>query len=347
MKIRNLKHKICSVFMTLALAITLMAGFPAVNAYAASGSVYTCTVNRCYAHPVTGVIEDSGGEASYATGQGMVEGCVYSSGILEVTDSGEYYLTIRMSLMDYTSGHTFQVQNVGDSGWSTPSEIGVTGNGSDSNGSTADVCMRVPSENCVVRGSMYVEPMGRDVVFYVYPSDYKSGNSTDMNATMVTAASDSTAAQSSSDGSSSTEAASSESGSTGSSTGTGASSLTSGSLSSGNASLQSGSLESNTDTSSDNSQKTLQSSITEAAKPNSSTSDTESSTLNSAEGLSLSTAGESASDEESGNSGSHIFQVSLAVVICGLILIGAVAGIVYLFRRNWSRWGGAEDDDEE
>lgn len=347
MKIRNLKHKICSVFMTLALAITLMAGFPAVNAYAASGSVYTCTVNRCYAHPVTGVIEDSGGEASYATGQGMVEGCVYSSGILEVTDSGEYYLTIRMSLMDYTSGHTFQVQNVGDSGWSTPSEIGVTGNGSDSNGSTADVCMRVPSENCVVRGSMYVEPMGRDVVFYIYPSDYKSGNSTDMNATMVTAASDSTAAQSSSDGSASTEAASSESGSTGSSTGTGASSLTSGSLSSGNSSLQSGSLESNTDTSSDNSQKTLQSSITEAAKPNSSTSDTESSTLNSAEGLSLSTAGESASDEESGNSGSHIFQVSLAVVICGLILIGAVAGIVYLFRRNWSRWGGAEDDDEE
>ena len=347
MKIRNLKHKICSAFMTLALAITLMAGFPAVNAYAASGSVYTCTVNRCYAHPVTGVIEDSGGEASYATGQGMVEGCVYSSGILEVTDSGEYYLTIRMSLMDYTSGHTFQVQNVGDSGWSTPSEIGVTGNGSDSNGSTADVCMRVPSENCVVRGSMYVEPMGRDVVFYVYPSDYKSGNSTDMNATMVTAASDSTAAQSSSDGSASTEAASSESGSTGSSTGTGASSLTSGSLSSGNSSLQSGSLESNTDTSSDNSQKTLQSSITEAAKPNSSTSDTESSTLNSAEGLSLSTAGESASDEESGNSGSHIFQVSLAVVICGLILIGAVAGIVYLFRRNWSRWGGAEDDDEE
>ena len=347
MKIRNLKHKICSVFMTLALAITLMAGFPAVNAYAASGSVYTCTVNRCYAHPVTGVIEDSGGEASYATGQGMVEGCVYSSGILEVTDSGEYYLTIRMSLMDYTSGHTFQVQNVGDSGWSTPSEIGVTGNGSDSNGSTADVCMRVPSENCVVRGSMYVEPMGRDVVFYVYPSDYKSGNSTDMNATMVTAASDSTAAQSSSDGSASTEAASSESGSTSSSTGTGASSLTSGSLSSGNSSLQSGSLESNTDTSSDNSQKTLQSSITEAAKPNSSTSDTESSTLNSAEGLSLSTAGESASDEESGNSGSHIFQVSLAVVICGLILIGAVAGIVYLFRRNWSRWGGVEDDDEE
>ena len=121
-----------------------------VKAYAASGTVYSCTINRCYAHPVTGVIEDSGGESSYATGQGMVEGCVYSNGILEVTDDGAYYLTIRMSLMDYTSGHSFQVQNVGDSGWSTPSEIGITGNGSDSNGTTADVCMRVPSENYIV-----------------------------------------------------------------------------------------------------------------------------------------------------------------------------------------------------
>ena len=105
--------------MTCVLAITLMAGFPAVKAYAASGTVYSCTINRCYAHPVTGVIEDSGGESSYATGQGMVEGCVYSNGILEVSDDGAYYLTIRMSLMDYTSGHSFQVQNVGDSGWST------------------------------------------------------------------------------------------------------------------------------------------------------------------------------------------------------------------------------------
>ena len=225
MKIAKTKRKILSAFMTLALAITMMAGFPAIKAYAASGSVYTCTVNRCYAHPVTGVIEDSGGESSYATGQGMVEGCVYNSGILEVTDDGAYYLTIRMSLMDYTSGHSFQVQNVGDSGWSTPSEIGVTGNGSDSNGTTADVCMRVPSENCVVRGSMYVEPMGRDVVFYLYPSDYKEGNSTDMNATMVTESSGSgdTDAQASDEGSSSDAESASGSGSL--SSGSGNSSL--------------------------------------------------------------------------------------------------------------------------
>ena len=68
-------------------------------------------IHPCYAHPVTGEIEDSGGEASYATGQGMVEGAVYTTGILEVTDSGNYYLTIRLSLMDYTSNHSFWVQS--------------------------------------------------------------------------------------------------------------------------------------------------------------------------------------------------------------------------------------------
>ena len=333
MKLAAKKNKILSAIMTCVLAVTLMAGFPAVKAYAASGTVYSCAINRCYAHPVTGVIEDSGGESSYATGQGMVEGCVYSNGILEVTDDGAYYLTIRMSLMDYTSGHSFQVQNVGDSGWSTPSEIGITGNGSDSNGTTADVCMRVPSENCVVRGSMYVEPMGRDVVFYLYPSNYSEGNNTDMNATMVTGSSDGTSVTSG-DGSGTVE-------SSGSSTGNS-------SLSSGSSSLQS---YGTSDSSSSGTSKKLESSITEAAKPSSDSSslDTENA-VNSAEGLSLSTAkdGTSDSDSDSGNtsSGNRIFQIALAVVVTGLILLGAVSGVIYFFRKNWKRWGGAEDDDE-
>lgn len=345
MKLAMTKNKILSAIITFTLAITLMAGFPAVKAYAASGTVYSCTINRCYAHPVTGVIEDSGGESSYATGQGMVEGCVYSNGILEVTDDGAYYLTIRMSLMDYTSGHSFQVQNVGDSGWSTPSEIGITGNGSDSNGTTADVCMRVPSENCVVRGSMYVEPMGRDVIFYLYPSDYSEGNNTDMNATMVTESSNGTAAESSDSSDSSSKSDSSENTAT-----SGSSSLTSGgsSLKSADSSSGNSSLQSNA---SDSSNNTLKSSITEAAKPSSDSSslDTENA-VNSAEGLSLSTAkdGTSASDSDSGNtsSGNRIFQIALAVVVTGLILLGAVSGVIYFFRKNWKRWGGAEDDDE-
>ena len=344
MKLAKIKNRIKSVVIASALSLALLAGFPAVEAHAATGSVYTCTINRCYAHPVTGAVEDSGGAGSYATGQGMVEGCVYPTGILEVADDGNYYLTIRMSLMDYTSGHDFQVQSVGESGWSSTG-YAQTGTGSDSNGTTADVVIQVPSENCIVRGTMYVEPMGRNVVFYLYPSDYKEGNNTDMNATMVTgsAASGGTAAESSSDGGS-------------------AVSGSSGSLSSGNSSLQSSgstssdssteSASSDSSTGSTSSGKKLQSSISEAAKPSSEseTPSTDSSTLDSAEGLSLSTAKDAdAADSDStstSTSGNKVFQIALAVLVVGLILIGVVAAVVFYFRKNWRRWGGGQDDDE-
>ena len=177
------KHNFLLGCMICVLAV-LCAGSRGIPGKAANGSVYTCQIVPCYSHPVTGVIEDSGGEASYATGQGMVESAVYTTGIIEVLNDGTFYLTVRLSLMDYTSGHSFWVQNVGDSGWSTPA-LAVTANGTDSNGSTADICMQVPSENCVVRGSMYVEPMGRDVVFYFYPTNYVAGNSTNMLSTMI------------------------------------------------------------------------------------------------------------------------------------------------------------------
>lgn len=344
MKLAKIKNRIKSVVIASALSLALLAGFPAVEAHADTGSVYTCTINRCYAHPVTGAVEDSGGAGSYATGQGMVEGCVYPTGILEVADDGNYYLTIRLSLMDYTSGHDFQVQSVGDSGWSSTG-YAQTGTGSDSNGTTADVVIQVPSENCIVRGTMYVEPMGRNVVFYLYPSDYKEGNNTDMNVTMVTgsAASDGTAAESSSDGGS-------------------AVSGSSGSLSSGNSSLQSSgstssdssteSASSDSSTGSTSSGKKLQSSISEAAKPSSEseTPSTDSSTLDSAEGLSLSTAKDAdAADSDStstSTSGNKVFQIALAVLVVGLILIGVVAAVVFYFRKNWRRWGGGQDDDE-
>lgn len=338
------KRSVWHRFLAVAAALILGTGGLAVKSYAASGTVYTCAVNRCYAHPVTGVIEDSGGEASYATGQGMAETCIYSNGILEVTDSGEYYLTIRMSMMDYTSGLDFKVQNVGDSGWQTPA-MGVTGNGTDGNGSTADICMQVPSENSIVRISMYVTAMDRTVIYYAYPSDYAEGNNTDMNATMVTEASgyeenNSTSGQRESGTVSGGTSAEVLSGSGQTSGGT-----ASGIASSGSKTTETAKAEASTSENAKTGTSGLKSSVSEAAKATGNTSGD--SSLNTAEGLSLSTAEDADTDTENkSGTGSRIFQVALAVVLCGLILIGTVAAIVYFFRRNWRRWGGAEDDDE-
>ena len=335
MKVMKTITKKCAGFLAAVMVILAGVWTAAVPAEAASGNVYTCAVHPCYVHPVTGVIEDSGGEASYATGQGMVDGVVYPTGILELTDSGEYYLTVRFSLMDQTFGHSFWVQNVGDSGWSAPA-AGVTGSGTDGNGTTADICIQVPSENCVVRVSMYVDPMGRDVIFYLYPSDYTAGNSTDMNATIVTASSGS--------GEATAGSTASESGSAGAaSAGSGISGLPGASVQSGQGSSASGSSDTETGDSSTEA-PALSSSIDKAAQPTAST-DTE---LNDAQGLSLSTGADASEEaEETGSSGGNsAFAIGAAVTVSGLILMGTAALIVYFFRKNWKRWGGGYDDDE-
>ena len=317
MKVMKTITKKCAGFLAAVMVILAGVWTAAVPAEAASGNVYTCAVHPCYVHPVTGVIEDSGGEASYATGQGMVDGVVYPTGILELTDSGEYYLTVRFSLMDQTSGHSFWVQNVGDSGWSAPA-AGVTGSGTDGNGTTADICIQVPSENCVVRVSMYVDPMGRDVIFYLYPSDYTAGNSTDMNATIVTASSGS--------GEAAAGSTASESGSAGAaSAGSGISGLPGASVQSGQGSSASGSSDTEAGDSSTEA-PALSSSIDKAAQPTAST-DTE---LNDAQGLSLSTGADASEEaEETGSSGgSSAFAIGAAVTVSGLILMGTAAVIV-------------------
>lgn len=152
---------------------------------AASGNVYSCQIARTYQHPVTGKVEDSGGSSSKATGQGMVEGAISSKGLLEVTDSGDYYLTFRISLVDYTSDLTFSVQKRGASGFQVQS-VTQTATGKDNNGTTKDLRIKLPSQDSIIRCSMYVKPMGRNVIFYFYPGNYTTGNSVGMKALMVT-----------------------------------------------------------------------------------------------------------------------------------------------------------------
>lgn len=330
MTIKILKNRLSACLLA---AMTVLSMIPAVPVHAESGTVYSCTINRSYSNPVTGEVEDAGGQASYATGQGMVEGCVYGSGMLEVTDSGNYYLTVRLGLMDYTSNHNFAVQNVGDSGWMSTSTA-VTANGSDSNGTTADLCIQVPSENCVVRGSMYVSPMGRDVVFYFYPSNYSEGNSVGMNPAFVTEASGSgQAAQQSTETSGTMETSGAAENADGSSEETGAEESTD-SDASGESTGLSG--------------DGLQSAVAAGDSEDAAASDEE---LNSAQGLSLSTE-EDVDDEDGGisllESGTirSILVLTVSITVAGLILMLVAALLIWFFRKNWRRWGGEDDDDD-
>ena len=372
MREKNWKKDLLTCLGAAVLFVAAALGFPAVSVQAESGSVYSCTINRCYSHPVTGEIADSGGEASYATGQGMVEGAVYASGLMEVTDSGNYYLTIRMSLIDYTSGHSFSVQNVGDSGWSGTG-VAVTANGSDSNGTTSDICIQVPSENCIVRVSMYVTPMGRDVTFYLYPSDYSEGNSVGMNPAFVTeeaaSAQDSgsgeAVANSALDTGSGQEAGTSEAADTqetdGAESTDEAAQDNAGETQNDSAATQAAAAQSTAESGSTGNTDAMNSGNTVAAAAqkqaavakSSDESDTDKE-LNSAQGLKLSTAeedsttsGEKKSDSESSVKINTVFAIALAVTGSGLVLILVTALIIWYFRKNWRRWGGEDDDDDE
>ena len=167
------------------LVVILSLGSLSKDVKASSGNVYSCQIARTYQHPVTGKVEDSGGNSSKATGQGMVEGAISSKGLLEVTDSGDYYLTFRISLVDYTSDLTFSVQKRGASGFQVQS-VTQTATGKDNNGTTKDLRIKLPSQDSIIRCSMYVKPMGRNVIFYFYPGNYTTGNSVGMKALMVT-----------------------------------------------------------------------------------------------------------------------------------------------------------------
>lgn len=350
MKRQTPVKRLLSSVLTVMLSLLMGAGMAVLNVEAASGNIYTCSIHPCYAHPVTGTIEDSGGAASYATGQGMVEGAVYSTGLMEVTDSGEYYLTIRMSLVDYTTNHSFLVQEVGASGWSTP-QMGVTGTGTDNNGTTADICIRVPSENCIVRGSMYVEPMGRDVIFYLYPDSYVAGNSTNMAATMVTEASaeyvqeeyetvaELTAATAD-------EASDELADETSDELADEASDEPADELA--DETTDEAEAQTTADETTEASPPALQSSITTAAVPQAAAAATDG-TLDSAQGLSLSTENAAAvaaeEEREVQGTGTQVVVLTTAITISGIILIAVAALVVYYFRRNWRRWGGYDEED--
>lgn len=149
------------------------------------GYIYSCAIQRDYRHPVSGQVEDSGGEKSFEIGQGMVEGSVYGSGMLEQGSSGRLNLTFRMSLADFSGNYQFWIQP-GGTGAFQAVDYSITNTGSDTNGTTKDVSIVIPDVNTVIRGSMYVEPMGRAVIFYLSPASIQEGYAGDMIPTLVT-----------------------------------------------------------------------------------------------------------------------------------------------------------------
>ena len=159
----NFFKTLCSMVVMLAL----VAGITAIPAYAASNGIYTATATPHYRNPLTGKIEDSGGEDSEVLGQSMTESATYTKALVEVDSNGNTYITVRLKLMDNIQNPTFKVD--GNSVSASLMQENYSAN-------TADYRMKVASENSVIRCSMYVVPMGRDVIFFITVSNLNSGS---------------------------------------------------------------------------------------------------------------------------------------------------------------------------
>ncbi len=159
----NFFKALCSMVVMLAL----VAGITAIPAYAASNGIYTATATPHYRNPLTGKIEDSGGEDSEVLGQSMTESATDTKALVEVDSNGSTYITVRLKLMDNIQNPTFKVDG---------NSVSASLMQEDYSANTADYRMKVASENSVIRCSMYVVPMGRDVIFFITVSNLNSGS---------------------------------------------------------------------------------------------------------------------------------------------------------------------------
>lgn len=166
---KRLNKFFCSVLVMLVFA----ASINCISVKALDNGIYIADCTPHYAHPTTGVIEDSGGDGSSVLGQSMTESATYRQALIEVDPDGNMYATIRLKLMDNIQDPHFMVQDNGNSAFYDV-DHDIMKEDYDSNES--DFRFQIPNEGCIVRCTFYVIAMGRDVVYYIDFSNISEGS---------------------------------------------------------------------------------------------------------------------------------------------------------------------------
>lgn len=146
----------------LAIACLLLSLTAASNALALGAGAYAVDNDAFYANPDTGKIDD-GGDASI--GEGMSRNITYGKSLLEVEDD-RYYVTLRIKMISYISSVDIKTQTKKGDGASYKSvSYKVTGENKTEN--TRDFRFEVADPETYIQPHIYVEPMGRTVIYFV------------------------------------------------------------------------------------------------------------------------------------------------------------------------------------
>ena len=154
-----------------ALAVALMCA--AVPAFAAP-AVFTATAAANYANPDTGAIEDAAGESNTTLGQSMVTGIVQPVALVEKDAQGKTFVTLRFKLAN-DIGDVLVATDASNSG-QFGAESAAQNMQSLAEDEMGDYRFEVPDENATIRVNMFVEPMGRNVVYFVKLDSLVEGN---------------------------------------------------------------------------------------------------------------------------------------------------------------------------
>ena len=170
---KRLLRGACAAAFALLAAFVVSSSVLVGAAHAATSAVYTASTAPSYANPVTGAIEDSAGQSNVALAESMTTGCTYPAALVEKDTAGNTFVTLRFKLADQMGAMSFWADNGGDGAFSAAEAAQMQ---VDSANNTADWRFQVPSETSNIRVSMYVTPMGRDVVYFTQLTGLVEGN---------------------------------------------------------------------------------------------------------------------------------------------------------------------------
>ena len=158
----------------LVSSLALLGGLLTVPAAAASveDGVYTASMVTSYYNPDTGNVDD-GGTANAALGEGMCRSATDETCLVEV-DGDDVWITVRLLLQSNCSDVALYTRSGYDSYTQASYDIMSEDAGNDS----IDYRIKVSDIDQKLKCTMYVSPMGRDVLWYLYvdPSTLTEGS---------------------------------------------------------------------------------------------------------------------------------------------------------------------------
>lgn len=125
--------------------------------------VYTASMVTTYYNPDTNNVDD-GGTANAALGEGMCRSATDRTAFVEVDGDGNIWLTVRLLLQSNCSDVAFYTR----SGYDSYTQVNYDIIAEDAANDSIDYRFKVSEAGQKLKCTMYVAPMGRDVLWYLY-----------------------------------------------------------------------------------------------------------------------------------------------------------------------------------